>query len=314
MNKTALFIIVPCYNEEEVLAETAKRLQELLTNLLKEDKISPKSKIVFVDDGSSDKTWEIIRELQNGSQIFGGIKLSKNSGHQNALLCGLLSVKDCCDCAVSIDADLQHDISAIPKMLEKYENGCEIVFGVRDGRKGESFLKKATGAGFYKILKLLGVDIVVNHADYRLMGNRSLTALTQYGETNLFLRGLIPMLGFKTCVEKYAQAERFAGESKYTFAKMASFALDGITSLSIKPIRCITILGLMVSFISFLMIIYFIYQHFHGFTVAGWSSTIVSVYAIGGLILFSIGVVGEYIGKIYLETKSRPKFHIEETV
>jgi len=315
MSKIALSIVIPCFNEQEVLPETAKRLQDLFESLLSEEKISEKSKIVFVDDGSKDKTWEIIRNLRDEKpQLFSGIKLSQNRGHQNALLCGLLSVKDACDCAVSIDADLQHDIWAIPKMLEKYQDGHEIVFGIRDCRKGDSFFKKIVSLCFYKIINFFGAELVRDHADYRLMGKKSLAAFAEYNETNLFLRGLIPMLGFKTCVVKYTQAERFAGKSKYTLKKMLHFAFDGITSLSIKPIRCITALGLFVSFVSFLMIIYFVHQHFHGFTVTGWSSTIVSVYAMGGLILFSIGIVGEYIGKIYLETKHRPKFHIEEIV
>jgi len=315
MEKPIVSIVVPCFNEQEVLQETAKRLYELLTNLLKENKICENSKIVFVDDGSIDNTWNIIEELhKNNPQIFSGIKLSKNRGHQNALLCGLFSVKEISDCAVSIDADLQDDISIIPKMIEKFQNGYEIVLGVRDNRKTDSLFKRTTALLFYKFIKFLGADIVYNHADYRLMGKRALEALSQYGETNLFLRGLIPMLGFRTCIEYYARAQRFAGKSKYPFKKMLHFAFDGITSLSIKPIRYITMLGLFVSFVSFIMIIYFVYQHFSGITVIGWASMIVSIYAIGGLILFSIGIIGEYIGKIYLEIKRRPRFHIEEEI
>ncbi|MDR2601594.1 MAG: glycosyltransferase family 2 protein [Spirochaetaceae bacterium] len=305
-------IVVPCYNEAEVLPETAKRLLKKINQLRSDSLVSENSKIVFVDDGSSDKTWEIIQQLHQASpESFCGIKLSKNRGHQNALLCGLLSVKDYCDAAISIDADLQDDVSIIDDMLKKHREGCEIVYGVRSDRNSDSVFKRVSAQSFYRFMRLLGVDIVYNHADFRLMGKRSLEALSQYGEVNLFLRGIIPMLGFKTGVEYYERKARFAGESKYPLHKMVKFALEGVTSLSIKPIRLITLLGILMLCVSVIMIVYFVTRHFSGDAVRGWPSMIVSLWGIGGLILFAIGIVGEYIGKIYLEVKHRPRYIIE---
>jgi glycosyltransferase involved in cell wall biosynthesis len=309
----ALAVVIPCFNEEEVLSETAQRLLEKYHSLRVKNAISNKSRIIFVDDGSTDNTWELIKtQHEKNPRIFGGIKLSKNRGHQNALLCGLLAMKDYCDVVISMDADLQDDIDLIDRMLQRYACGYEIVYGVRSDRKSDSIFKKYTAQGFYVFMRLLGADIIYNHADFRLMGRMALDAMAEYQEVNLFLRGIIPMLGFKSAVEYYSRSERFAGKSKYPLKKMLAFSLEGITSLSIKPIRLITWLGLGLFAISIGMIAYFFSRHFSGQTVTGWSSTIVSVWGIGGLVLFSIGVVGEYIGKIYLETKRRPRYRIEQ--
>ncbi|MDR1838805.1 MAG: glycosyltransferase family 2 protein [Treponema sp.] len=311
--KPMLAVIVPCYNEEEVLPETAKRLSGKIQQLISEQIIDVKSKILFVDDGSNDNTWSLIEKYHmENTTLFGGIKLSKNRGHQNALLCGLLAAKENFDAAVSIDADLQDDIDVIGKMIEKYRNGYEIVYGVRSSRKTDSLFKRLTAHVFYRFMRFLGVDVVYNHADFRLMGKNALDALAGYGEVNLFLRGIIPLLGFKTGVEYYMRTERFAGTSKYPLRKMLKFALEGITSFSIKPIRMITFLGLFIFTISIAMIIYFFVRYFSGHTISGWASIACSLWGIGGLILFSVGVVGEYTGKIYLETKRRPRFHVEK--
>ncbi|MDR1025322.1 MAG: glycosyltransferase family 2 protein [Treponema sp.] len=308
-----LVIVIPCFNEEEVLPETARRLREKFHALRVKNAISEKSKIIFVDDGSTDNTWELIKTLYGETPlIFGGIRLSRNRGHQNALICGLLTVKNYCDAAISMDADLQDDIDLIDRMLQCYAGGYEIVYGVRSDRKTDGPLKRYTAQGFYRFMRFLGVDIVYNHADFRLMGRMSLDALAEYREVNLFLRGLIPMLGFRTAVEYYVRSERLAGKSKYPLKKMLAFSLEGITSLSVKPIRLITCLGLVLFGVSIGMIVYFLVRHFSGRTITGWSSTIVSVWGIGGLVLFSVGVVGEYIGKIYLETKHRPRYQIEQ--
>jgi glycosyltransferase involved in cell wall biosynthesis len=305
--------VVPCYNEEEVLPQTAKRLLEKLNGLRADSLASDASKIVFVDDGSRDRTWDIIQNLyQETPEFFCGIKLSRNWGHQNALVCGLLSVKDRCDAAISIDADLQDDISVIDGMVKKYREGYEIVYGVRSNRKSDGFFKRASAQGFYKLIRFLGVDIVYNHADFRLMGRQALEAFAEYRETNLFLRGIVPLLGFKTGVEYYARYPRFAGESKYPIRKMLKFALEGVTSFSVKPIRMITWLGIIIFCASIAMIIYFLTRHFSGNTITGWSSMIVSLWGIGGLILFAIGIVGEYIGKIYLEVNQRPRYTVEK--
>jgi glycosyltransferase involved in cell wall biosynthesis len=312
-DRPAIAIIVPCYNEQEVLPETAKRLSGKIQQLISEQIISEKSKIFFVDDGSKDNTWRLIEKYHaENPRHFGGIKLSSNRGHQNALLCGLITVKDQVDAVVSIDADLQDDIDVIGKMIEKYRAGYEIVYGVRSDRKADSFFKRATAQGFYRFMRFLGVDVVYNHADFRLMGRNALEALAQYGEVNLFLRGIIPLLGFKTDIEYYTRTERLAGIGKYPMRKMFKFALEGITSFSIKPIRMITFLGIFIFTVSIAMIAYFFVRYFTGHTISGWASIACSLWGIGGLILFSIGVVGEYIGKIYLETKRRPRFHVEQ--
>jgi polyisoprenyl-phosphate glycosyltransferase len=316
MNKSGKFIlaiIVPCYNEQEVLPETAKRLSGTLQQLISEQVIDEKSILLFVDDGSSDNTWSLIEKFHEENRfVFSGIKLSGNRGHQNALLCGLLAVKDHVDAAVSIDADLQDDVNVIGKMAEKYREGFEIVYGVRSDRKTDKFFKRSTAQGFYRFMRFLGVDIVYNHADFRLMGKNSLEALAEYGEVNLFLRGIIPLLGFKTGVEYYKRSERMAGTSKYPLNKMFKFALEGIASFSIKPLRLITLLGILIFTVSIAMIVYFIVRYFSGHTINGWASIACSLWGIGGLILFSVGVVGEYIGKIYLESKRRPRYHIEK--
>jgi glycosyltransferase involved in cell wall biosynthesis len=306
-------LVIPCYNEEDVLPETAKRLSDKIRQLISKKVISEKSTIFFVDDGSGDNTWGLIKKFHTENpQLFSGIKLSKNRGHQNALLCGLLAAKDYVDAVISIDADLQDDIDIIDKMIEKHTQGYEIVYGVRKSRETDSFFKRSTAQSFYRLMRFLGVDIVYNHADFRLMGKYALESLAEYGEVNLFLRGIIPLLGFKTCIEYYKRSERFAGKSKYPFRKMVKFALEGITSFSIKPMRMITMLGILLFTASIAMIIYFIFRYFSGHTVSGWASIACSLWGIGGLILFSIGIVGEYIGKIYMETKHRPRYHIEQ--
>ncbi|MDR2941327.1 MAG: glycosyltransferase family 2 protein [Treponema sp.] len=314
--KPVLAIIVPCYNEQEVLPETAKELSGALQQLISEQIIDERSILLFVDDGSSDNTWSLIEKLHTENpSVFSGIKLSGNRGHQNALLCGLLAVKDHAalsfDAAISIDADLQDDIGVIGKMIEKYRTGCEIVYGVRSNRKTDSFFKRSTAQSFYRFMRFLGVDIVYNHADFRLMGRNALEALAEYSEVNLFLRGIIPLLGFKTGIEYYTRAERPAGTSKYPLGKMLQFALEGITSFSVKPLRLITLLGVLLFAVSVAMIVYFFVRYFSGYTISGWASIACSLWGIGGLILLSIGIVGEYIGKIYLEAKRRPRYHVE---
>lgn len=307
-----LYLVIPCYNEEAVLPETAKRLKEKINILKERGKIDGKSRIVFVNDGSKDKTWSIIRELHQEDRLFSGINLSRNRGHQNALLAGLMTVKDHADIVISMDADLQDDINAIDEMVDKYLSGIDIVYGVRSSRKKDTFFKKATAEGFYKIMNSMGANTVFNHADYRLMSRRAIEGLAEFEEVNLFLRGIVPMIGYQSDIVYYERGERFAGESKYPLGKMISFATEGITSLSTKPIRLITGLGFLIFVVSIGMLIYSIVRHFMGATIVGWTTLMVSVWAIGGLILLSLGVVGEYIGKIYLETKARPRFIIEQ--
>ncbi|MDR1812829.1 MAG: glycosyltransferase family 2 protein [Candidatus Fibromonas sp.] len=310
-----LAIVVPCYNEKEVLPSTAEQLLGIVQRLAGSNVISRESKITFIDDGSKDCTWELIENFcRENPGHFSGIKLSRNRGHQNAILCGLLSAKDFADAVISIDADLQDDISAIDEMLGLYASGCEIVYGVRSKRDKDSFFKRVTAQIFYKFMRFLGANIIYNHADFRLMGKNALNALEEYGEVNLFLRGIIPMLGYKTGITYYERKKRTAGESKYPLGKMIKFALEGITSLSIKPIRMVTVLGVIIFIMSLLMIAYFVFLYFNGNTVSGWSSMICSIWSIGGLILLSIGIVGEYTGKIYLETKQRPRFIVEKWI
>lgn len=277
-------------------------------------KISPKSKVMFVDDGSKDKTWQIISQLNSMSDMFTGVKLSRNKGHQNALLAGLMTAKNYADIIVSMDADLQDDINAIDGFLEKRAEGCDIVYGVRSSREKDTAFKRNTAQAYYKILEKMGVEITYNHADYRLMSKRAVEALAEFKEVNLFLRGLVPMVGYKSDIVTYVRNERVAGESKYPLKKMISFAVEGITSLSVKPIRFITTIGIIVFLVSLIMLIYFLITWAVGSTVRGWASTITSVWAIGGLQLLAIGIIGEYIGKIYLETKARPKFIIEKNL
>ena len=307
-----LYLVIPCYNEEEVLPETSSQLKKKIVSLMAKGKISAQSRIVFVNDGSKDKTWEIISKLHEEDKIFQGIKLSRNKGHQNALLCGLMTVKDHCDMTISLDADLQDDINAIDEMVDKYYEGCDVVYGVRSARDTDTFFKKFTAEGFYKVMKMMGADVVFNHADYRLMSRRALDGLQSFKEVNLFLRGVVPMIGYKSDSVYYERKERFAGESKYPPKKMLAFAWEGITSLSTKPIKMISMLGGLIFIISIIMLIYSVVRHFMGATEIGWTSTIVSIWAIGGLQLLAIGIIGEYIGKVYLETKERPKFIVEK--
>ena len=306
-----LYLVIPCYNEEAVLHETAKQLLEKMNSMFERGMISRESKIMFVNDGSKDKTWEIIEELHASNPIYSGVKLSRNKGHQNALLAGLMTAKEKADMTISLDADLQDDVDVIDQMVEKYYQGNDVVYGVRSARKTDTFFKKFTAQGFYKVMQAMGVEIVYNHADYRLMSKRAMEGLSQFKEVNLFLRGIVPLIGYKSDVVTYERHERFAGESKYPLKKMLAFATDGITSFSIKPIRLITTCGILIFAISLVMLLYFLIVHFMGRTVAGWTSMIVSIWAIGGLQLLAIGIVGEYIGKIYLETKERPKYIIE---
>jgi len=309
-----LYIVVPCYNEEAVLPETSKRLREKLRALMDAGKISPKSKVLFVNDGSRDRTWELIAQLHESDPIFSGVDLTRNRGHQNALLAGLMTVKDRCDMAISMDADLQDDVDAVDAMVDRYHAGCDIVYGVRSSRKKDTFFKRFTAEGFYRVMNALGAETVFNHADYRLMSRRALEGLAEFREVNLFLRGIVPMVGYTTGTVEYERGERFAGESKYPLKKMLSFAMEGITSLSTKPLRWITALGFLIFAVSIVMLIYSVVRWVAGATVSGWASLICSVWAIGGLILLSLGVIGEYIGKIYLETKGRPRFLIREVL
>ena len=307
-----LYIVVPCYNEEEVLPETARRLRGKMSALMEAGKIAPDSHVLFVNDGSRDRTWAIIRELHQADPLFSGLDLSRNRGHQNALLAGLMTVKDRCDMAISMDADLQDDIGAVDEMVDKYLDGCDIVYGVRSSRETDTFFKRFTAESFYRLMNLLGAYVVFNHADYRLLSRRALEGLSEFKEVNLFLRGIVPMIGYRSDTVEYERGERFAGESKYPLKKMVSFAMEGITSLSTKPIRYITLLGFLIFLVSIAMLIYSVVRWAMGDTIIGWASMICSVWAIGGLILLSLGVIGEYIGKIYLETKGRPRFLIRE--
>lgn len=309
-----LYIVVPCYNEEEVLPETSKRLKAKLEGLVRAGKISPKSRVLFVNDGSKDRTWEMIAALHREDPVFSGVNLTRNRGHQNALLAGLMTAKDLADMAISMDADLQDDVDAVDAMVDKYHAGCDIVYGVRSARKKDTFFKRFTAEGFYRVMNTLGAETVFNHADYRLMSKRALEGLAQFKEVNLFLRGIVPMVGYTTATVEYERGERFAGESKYPLKKMLAFAMEGITSLSVKPIRFITGLGFFIFLVSIAMLIYSVVRWATGATIMGWASVICSVWAIGGLILLSLGVIGEYIGKIYLETKGRPRFLIKEVL
>ena len=306
-----LFVVIPCYNEEEVLPETSKRLVKKMAELEQKGLITPDSKVLLVNDGSRDRTWEMICDLHKQNPLFEGVKLSRNRGHQNALLAGLMTARGRCDVSISMDADLQDDMDAMDRFLEKYEEGCEIVYGVRNKRETDTFFKRETALMFYRLMKALGVDITFNHADYRLMSNRALEALSQFGEVNLFLRGLAPLVGFQSDGVYYDRSERFAGESKYPFKKMLAFAIDGITSFSVKPLRLITTVGLVIFVVSLFMLLYALVSWITGNTVTGWTSTLASIWMIGGIQLLCLGVIGEYVGKIYNESKSRPRFIID---
>ncbi len=314
MRGNTLYIVVPCYNEEEVLPETARRLGDKLKSLMNAGRISPRSRVLFVNDGSRDGTWQVISRLHGENPLLCGADLSRNRGHQNALLAGLMAAKDKADMVISMDADLQDDVDAVDAMVDKYLAGADIVYGVRSSRKTDTFFKRTTAEAFYRMMDLLGAETVFNHADYRLMSRRALEGLSQFKEVNLFLRGIVPMIGYPTDTVEYERGERFAGESKYPLKKMLAFALEGVTSLSVRPLRMITGLGFLVFFVSLVMIAYNVVRWATGNTVAGWASLACSVWFIGGLILLSLGVIGEYLGKLYLESKGRPRYLIREVL
>ena len=311
MKKEILYIVIPCYNEEEVLEETTKKLKIKLEKLISDKIISEKSRVMYVNDGSKDKTWEIIKDINKKEKLFTGISLSRNRGHQNALLAGLMTAKKHADFVISMDADLQDDINAIDEMIEKYYEGNEIVYGVRSARKKDTFFKRFTAESFYKIMNKLGVEVVFNHADYRLTSKKVLDNLENFEEVNLFLRGMFPLIGYKSDIVYYERNERFAGESKYPLKKMINFAVDGITSFSVKPIRLILNVGIIIFVISIIMILYALINKIIGNTVSGWTFIVCSIWLIAGVQMMSLGVIGEYIGKIYNETKRRPKYIIE---
>jgi polyisoprenyl-phosphate glycosyltransferase len=307
-----LYLVIPCYNEEEVLSETSTRLLDKINTMINNEDISKESKILFINDGSKDKTWDIIEGLYNKNSIFSGVNLSRNKGHQNALLAGLMVAKEHADMVISLDADLQDDINVIDEFVKEYYSGSDIVYGVRSSRKTDTFFKRTTALGYYKVMNRLGVDLIYNHADYRLMSKRAIEGLSEFKEVNLFLRGIVPLIGYKYSIVEYERHERFAGESKYPLKKMLAFAWDGITSFSIKPIRIITSLGFSIFILSLIALVYSLVVKFMGKTQAGWTSLTISIWMIGGIQLLSLGVIGEYIGKIYNETKSRPRYIIKE--
>ncbi len=310
-----LYMVIPCYNEEAVLHETAARLQEKYTALREKGMISAESRIVFVNDGSKDQTWQIISELHaSAPDFFSGINLAHNAGHQNAVLAGLMTVKEQCDMAISMDADLQDDINAIDEMVAKYYEGNQVVYGVRSARDTDTFFKKFTAESFYKFMKVMGADVVYNHADFRLMSRRVLAELANFKEVNLFLRGMVPLIGFQSCSVYYERAERFAGESKYPLKKMLAFAINGITSFSTKPLKLITTVGIVMSILSVIAFIWAFIVKIAGHSELGWSSTMCSIWLIGGLQLLGLGIIGEYVGKIYAEVKQRPRYIIADFI
>ena len=312
MRKPILYIVVPCYNEEEVLPVTCKLFLNKIYELTESGMISDKSRILFVNDGSKDNTWNIIKELAESDEHYTGIAQSRNRGHQNAVLAGLMEVKNLADITISIDCDGQDDIDAMNLMVEEYLNGAEIVYGVRSKRETDTFFKRFTAETFYKLLNMMGVETIYNHADYRLVSGRVLQEFANFKEVNLFLRGMFPLVGFKSTCVYYERHERIAGKSHYPLRKMLSLALDGITSLSIKPIRIITIIGLLISILSFAGVIWSMIMYFTENSITGWSSTTCIICFIGGIQMISLGILGEYIGKIYMETKSRPRYIISE--
>lgn len=309
-----LYVVVPCYKEEAVLPETSKRLREKMTALIAQGKISEKSRVMFVNDGSKDRTWEIISDLHVNDKLFSGVNLSRNRGHQNALLAGLTTAVQYADMIISMDADLQDDINAMDGMIDAYHKGYDVVYGVRSARKTDTFFKRFTAESYYKLLKIMGVDIVFNHADYRLMSKRAVEGLAQFKEVNVFLRGIVPQIGYPWTTVEYERAPRYAGESKYPLKKMLAFAFDGITSFSVKPMRLILFLGAVIFAFSLLMLIWTLADWVLGKTVSGWASLMCSIWMIGGIQLLALGVIGEYIGKIYSESKSRPRFIIERVL
>ena len=309
-----LYIVVPCFNEQEALPQSHERLFRLVDDMVDRGQVSSDSKLVYVDDGSRDNTWAIINRLASETPRVAGVKLACNSGHQNALIAGLAASVDHCDITVSIDADLQDDISVIPQMVERYQDGCDIVFGVRRERKSDSWFKRTTAGMFYKLMNRLGVDTINNHADFRLMSRRAVLALLDYKERNLFIRGIVTKLGYKTDCVYYDRSARTAGESKYPIKKMANFAIDGITSFSVKPVRMVFMVGVLFLIIALMMLIYVLTAYFMGRAVSGWPSLILSVWLVGAFILMGLGVIGEYVGKIYTEVKNRPRFNVDTTV
>lgn len=311
MSPTVYFVI-PCYNEQEVLDETVKRLTAKFDSMRGQGLANGDSRILLVNDGSKDKTWEIITRLHGENPYVEGIKLAHNRGHQNALLCGLMAAMPLCDCAISLDADLQDDTDALDQFVQKYLEGCDVVYGVRNKRDTDTWFKRTTAEGFYKVMHLLGVDVVFNHADYRLMSRRALEALSEYKEVNLFLRGIVPLIGYRSDYVYYDRHERFAGESKYPLKKMVSFALDGISSFSVKPLKLISNFGILVSVLSIFGLLYALISYFAGWAVSGWTAIVCSIWLLGGLQMLCLGVVGGYIGKIYSEVKARPRYRIEE--
>ena len=310
MSAPTLFIVIPCYNEEEVLPITAPMFLNKLLSLVHEGKIADASRIMFVNDGSRDRTWEIISELSRSDEHYIGISQSRNRGHQNAVLAGLMEARGKCDITISVDCDGQDDINAMDKMVDAYADGCDVVYGVRSSRETDTFFKRSTAQGFYKFLSLMGAEVVYNHADYRLISARALDALSEFHEVNLFLRGMVPLVGFKSTSVEYSRSERIAGESKYPLKKMIALAVDGITSLSVTPLRMIMSFGLTVALISFIGVIWAIVATMCGDTVAGWASTTCIVCFVGGVQLICMGIIGEYVGKIYMETKARPRYII----
>lgn len=309
-----LYIVVPCFNEQEALPHSHERLSKLIEEMIAQGSIGAESKLLYVDDGSRDNTWEIIEKLSSESNRVAGVKLACNSGHQNALMAGLAAAVDHCDITVSIDADLQDDINVIPQMVERYRGGCDIVFGVRRERKSDSWLKRTTAGMFYRLMERLGVDTINNHADYRLMSRRAVMALLDYKERNLFIRGIVTKLGYKTDCVYYDRAARIAGESGYSLRKMMNFAIDGITSFSVKPVRLVFTVGLVFLLIALIMLIYVLCAYFMGRAVSGWPSLFLSVWLVGAFILIGLGIIGEYVGKIYIEVKNRPRYNIDTTV
>lgn len=313
-NPEILYVVIPCYNEEEMLEETTRQLKVKMEKLIKDNIINKESRVMYVNDGSKDSTWELIKKIDSKEKLFTGITLSRNRGHQNALLGGLMTAKDYADMIISMDADLQDDINAMDEMIAKYYEGNDIVYGVRSARKKDTWFKRVTAEGFYKFMQKMGVDIVYNHADYRLTSKRVLDEFEHFGEVNLFLRGMFPLIGYRSDVVYYERNERLAGESKYPLKKMLNFAWDGITSFSVKPIRMVLNIGIIIFILSIIMIIYSVVSKICGNTVSGWTFIVCSLWLIAGIQMLSIGIVGEYIGKIYNETKRRPRFIISENL
>lgn len=312
MKKTVLYMVIPCYNEEQVLPITSKAVLEKMDALIEQERISSDSRILFVNDGSRDKTWSMLEELTAASPRFSAVKLAHNVGHQNALLAGLTTASKYCDAAISMDADLQDDIGAVDEFLTKYEEGCDVVYGVRRKRDTDTLFKRSTALAFYKIMASMGVETVYNHADYRLMSRKALEALTQYREVNLFLRGIVPLIGFRSDYVYYDRCERAAGESKYPLSRMINFAIEGITSFSVKPLRIISAFGIVIACLSVFGLLYSLISKLTGSAVSGWTAIVASIWLLGGIQLLCIGVCGEYIGKIYSEVKARPRFLVEQ--